>query len=390
MSKEEEVNDFSGFNLLSENGLKTPEKVVKKPKQELKKEEDDSVSNDADDKALEALEAAKKEADEIAEKKNKKHSKQSEEKSEEEEEQEEDDDSGNKKSTSSTSDEESSLKAFAGFLKEEGMAEYEDDKFEDSTEGLKRIWQDSLAKRHDDYVKSFDEDTQKYLEFVEAGGRPADFHKYYYNDASFEEFDLESEENQKHAIREGLKLSGWEDEAEIEDEISLYEDAGKLQTKAASHLSRLQKAEKENKKMIVEVQKKHAKDQEEAKRAEWKAFKDGLFEKESISGFTFSKKMKDDLWDYMTKPVDKKTGESQYNKDSSTKGAEARYIFAYLMKNNWNIESLKDTVKNKVVNDVKKKLSSFSDTRSKIKSGTSKPQEEETSSSFAGFKNFLK
>lgn len=368
MSKEEqEQNPFEGFNLLQEDSLAAPKKVVKEKKE--------VVSEDKDAIALKALEDAKKEADEIAAKKSKTETESAEEEIEEEVEVEE--------------EEPSSFKAFAGFLREEGLAEYEDEEFQDSTDGLKKIWQKGVEKRHDDYVKSFDEDTQKYLEFVENGGRPSDFHKYYYNDSSFEDFNIDSEENQKYIIKEGLRLSGVEDEAEIEDEVALFEDAGKLEPKAKAYLARLIKVEKENKALLVESQKKYAKEQEDIKKAEWKSFKDGLFEKEEISGFKFNKKMKDDLWEYMTKPLDKKTGITQYQKDSQDKGAEARYMFAYLLKNNWDVTSLSKEVKNKVVHNLKKNLSNYTDSRSKIKSGTPEKREPEDNKAFAGFKNFL-
>ena len=110
-----------------------------------------------------------------------------------------------------------------------------------------------------------------------------------------------------------------------------------------------------------------------------------LFEKEEISGFKFNSKTKQDLWDYMTKVVDKKTGATAYQKDSIDKGPEARYIFAYLMKNNWDASKLEKNLKNKVVSEVKKKLSNYSDGRSKIKSGTTREEKEQTNS-FAGFR----
>jgi len=378
MSEELEENAFEGFNLLKDNALAAPAKVVKEKKEP-------AVTETAEEKALKAdaaLVAAQLEIDEIAKKKASKLDKEL--NSEEEEGEEE------KIIQEEEAADESSFKAFAGFLREEGMAEFDDESFDDSTEGLKRVWKDSLNKEHDAWVKSFDEDTQKYLEFIENGGKPADFHKYYYNEASWLDFTIETEEDQKYAIREGLRLSGWEDEAEIEEELMLYEDAGKLESKAKPHLARLQKADKENKTLLVEAQKKYAKEQDDHQKAEWKSFRDGLMEKEEISGFKFTKKMKDDLWDYMTKPVDKKTGVTQYQADSQEKGAEARYMFAYLLKNNWDASSLSKDVKNKVVHNLKKNLSNYSDSRSKIKSGTPSKADNEEISSFAGFKGFLK
>lgn len=385
MSEQVEESVFEGFNLLKDNALAAPEKVVK----EKKKPADDKSDEDKDAKAQAALDAAKAEIDAIAAKK-----KASEPSTEEEEEDDEDTNLVNTKEVITEGVEEveqSSFKAFAGFLKEEGMAEFDEESFDDSTEGLKKVWKDSLDKEHNQWLSSYDEDTRNYLAFIENGGRPSDFHKYYYNEASWSDFTIDSVEDQKYAIREGLKMAGWEDEAEIEDEIQLYEDADKLESKARPHLARLQKADKENKALLVESQKAYAKEQEEKQKLEWKEFEAGLMEKDEISGFKFNKKMKDELWAYMTKPVDKKTKQTQYQIDSEKKGKEARYMFAYLLKNNWDVSSLSKDIKNKVVHNLKKNLSNYSDSRSKIKSGSpAKADNDNESNSFAGFRGFLK
>jgi hypothetical protein len=381
MSKEKEVkeeNPFEGFNLLKDDALAAPEKEVKAKKETTESKE---VIEDNDDTSNEdVFDSAKKEVDEIISKKSNKKSEPKEEVEEEyssDETEEEEEES-----------EEGSLKPFISHMANKGLLDWDenDEEFEDSEEYLEKIQAKTITNGIYKWRSGYDEDTQKYLEFVENGGRPSDFHKYYYNDSTFSGLRLEGdEEAQKHVIREGLIAAGWEDEDEINDEISLYEDAGKLEAKAESHLKRLQKLEGEQKDILVASQKRYAEEQKEAKRQEWDSFKKGLFEREEISGFKFNSKTKQDLWDYMTKVVDKKTGATAYQKDSIDKGPEARYIFAYLMKNNWDASKLEKNLKNKVVSEVKKKLSNYSDGRSKIKSGTSR-EEKEQANSFAGFR----
>ena len=201
-----------------------------------------------------------------------------------------------------------------------GILDYEetDEDIEDSEDGLEKVVVKTVENGINKYKQSFPEDAQKFLEFVENGGNPADFHKYYYTDASFENFDITDEDNQKYVIREALRIEGYSEE-EIEDEIKDTEDLGKLDKKASVHLKKLQKIEKEQKEQLLEAQKQYAKQQEEARQKEWENFKNGLYEKESIGGFKINKKTKDDIWDYMTKPVDKKTGITQYQKDMQDK-----------------------------------------------------------------------
>lgn len=385
MSKEQEDdNVFAGFDLLKGE---TPVKPTKEKKTVVGESTENTELNEqeaADKKAADLLEAAAKEAAEFKKKKESakddtEDSKESEEENQEEQEQEEE-------------IEEASLKPFVAHMAERGLLDYsEEDEFDDSEEGLEKIVSKTVENKVTAWKQSYPEEAQHFLEFIENGGKPADFHKYYYQDTSFENLQLKEDDEStlKHVIREGLIAAGWEDEAEIADEISLYEDAGKLYSKAESHLKRLQKLEGESKSSLLEAQKKYAEEQKALQKKEWDEFQKGLFEREQIAGFKFNPKMKQELWDYMTKPIDKKTGVTQYQKDSKEKGAEARYIFAYLMKNNWNTEKLEKDLKNKVVSGVKKTLSKYSDTRKKIASGTPTKEEGSDSSKFAGFKTYL-
>ncbi len=378
----QEENPFEGFNLLKDGALAAPEKPKKEAKKKEEKEETkkEEVSTE-DDKALAALELAKQEADEIAAKKAKK-----EEPSTEEEEEDEEEDF---KAEEESEEETGSLKPFVSHLASKGLLDWEEgEEFDDTEEGLEKLQAKTISNGINKWKSGYDEDTQKYLEFVENGGKPEDFHKIYYNDSSFEGMKLEGDEDaQKHVIREGLLAAGWDNEEEINDEIALYEDAGKLETKAASHLKRLQKLEKDNKDLLVEAQKKYAEEQNEIRKQEIADFKKGLFDADQISGFKFSPKMKEEVWEYMNKVVNKKEGLTQYQIDSKIKGKEARYIFAYLMKNNWDSTKLEKELKNKVASDVKKKLSNYSDGRNKLKSGTPKiEKQEEGQNSFAGFR----
>lgn len=380
MSEEQkEENPFEGFNLIKDNALAVPEKVVKgKTKEETTSTEETKTEDTSED----VFESAKKEVDEFASKKSKKEDSKVVEKQEEEPEEEQE-----YEQESEEESEEGSLKPFVSHLASKGLIDWEEgDEFDDSEEGLEQLQQKTISNGINKWRSGYDEDTQKYLEFVENGGRPSDFHKYYYGDASFANLRIEGDEDvQRHVIREGLIAAGWEDEDEINDEISLYEDAGKLEVKAESHLKRLQKLEGEQKNLLIAAQKKYAQEQQEIKKQEWDSFKKGLFDTDQISGFKFSPKMKEEVWDYMTRVVDKKSGATKYQLDSQEKGPEARYIFAYLMKNNWDASKLEKDLKNKVISGVKKKLSNYSDSRSKMKSGTPREAREE-SNSFSGFR----
>ena len=283
--------------------------------------------------------------------------------------------------------EESSLGAFAKYMHDRNILHIEDDEIIETEEDLERITSNTIKKGVNSYKESIPEDGQKFLEFIEAGGKPADFHKYYYGDNSFEGFKPESEDDQKYVITEALKLEGYTEE-EITEELSLYEDAGKLESKSNTLLKKLQKVEKEQKDLLLASQKEYAKKQEEDRKESWKKFEDGLFKADAIGGFKFTPKVKTDLWEYMTKVADKKTGKTAYQVDEESNG-DSRYIYAYLMKNKFDLKSLERMVETKKVSELKGKLSNFTDTRQKQRSPASNITKDESENPFANFRKIL-
>ncbi len=373
---EELENVFEGFNFLNDS---IPKSASKKDKTTPKTETIEvSEGDELTDEDLAALEASKKEFENKKKSTStKKEEVESGETPEEAEEIVEDKDVNE-------------FKGFATFLSEEGVIDLEDtDEFK-SEKDLAKVVQRTIKNGISNDRARLPEDGQKFLEFIDAGGKPSDFHTYYYGDASFEDFDITSEENQKHVIREALKLEEYTDE-EIEETLVDFEDTGKTDKKAEMYLKKLQKVEKTNKALLLETQKAYAKEQEQARIQEWDTFKKGLFEKDTIGGFKMTPKMKEDTWTYMTKIVDKKTGESQMQIDDR-ENKDARYIYAYLLKNKWDVKSLEKQVETKQVSKLRDTLSNYSDTRGKLKSPKNNLRDTETDESnpFTGFTKAFK
>lgn len=284
---------------------------------------------------------------------------------------------------------ENEFTAFAKYLAEKGVVDLDETDKVETEEDLDNVVTKTIKNGIEAYKNSKPEDAQKFLEFVDNGGNPADFHKYYYGEASFSDYNVEGdEEAQKYVISEALKLEGFTPE-EIEDEINDIVDLNKLEKKAATYLNKLKKVEKEQKEALLEAQKSYAKQQETQRVQEWKEFKDGLYNKETLGGFKVNSKMKDDIWNYMTKPVDKKTGETQYQKDSK-ENEDARYMFAYLLKNKWDIKALERQVETKQVSKLRDKLTNYTDTRNKNKAAKTQFElEDNNSNPFEAFGKIL-
>lgn len=285
-------------------------------------------------------------------------------------------------------DNKTSLKPFASYMKEKGILDYEDDDFEDTEEGLEKVVDKTIEKRVNDWKKSYPEEAQKFLDYIENGGDPKQFINLYYNTATWEGFKIDSEPTQKHVIREGLRLSGFED-SEIEEELSVYEDLGKLEAKAKQFLPKLEKNEKDFKSGLIENQKKQSIQRDKEAKEYYDSLHKTWFDKEELNGFKLNKKAKEDIWDFIYK-IDKKSGKTGLQ-ESYENNIDAQFMYAYLAKNNFDISKLEKIVKTKVTSEVRKSLSQYTDSRNKLSSGRTDKEEkpDATQSSFGGFKNVL-
>ena len=280
--------------------------------------------------------------------------------------------------------EESGIKGYAKHLYEKGVIDFDDtdEDFEDSEDGIEKLINKTVQNRINQWTQSLPEDYAKMLEFVQSGGTPKEFLDIYYGDHSWETFDLESEDNQKLAVKESLKLAG-ESEEDIKDMIDEWEVNGTLEKRAKSAITKLQKHEKAQKEELVRIQKEQAEKQKQAQLEYWNNFKKELYEKEQISGFKLTPKVKDKLWDFMTN-VDKRTGKTAYEKAIES-NKDSSYLFAYLAMNNFDSSKLEKQVETKVSNKLSGILKNYSkDTKNRISGGGSDTNY--SSDPFSGFK----
>ncbi len=374
--KEKEIveNPFEGFNI-----LKNPT---------LEKMKIDQETKELEEIEKEVIEESEEDVEPIAEAKetiktSTKEVKKEEDSSEDEIEEEEVPENKTKVTKEPIKKEEEteegfSFVPFVKHLAEKGIIDVTDtDDIEDSDLGFEKAIELTTKRGIDkaiaQYKESLPEELHKLAEFVELGGDPKQFLDLYYGERTFEGIDLSDEDTQKEVVKEGLRLSGWE-ENEIDEEIKDYEDLGKLEIKAKSHLVKLQNNEKLT---FEEIQKiafiiKY-----------WDDLKDNLFKKEELNGFPLNKKIKEEVWDFMSRP-DKKTGKTKLQEHNET-NIDAQFLYAYLAYNNWDISKLEKSVKTKVTSELRGKLGKFTDTRTKLKSGRSEVQKDEEDP-FAAFK----
>ncbi len=283
-------------------------------------------------------------------------------------------------------EESSNLKVFASWLGEKGLVDYDEETFEDSEDGLKKLMSFTVEREVENYKKSLPEDVHRLVEFIEAGGDPKNYLNTYYGQASWNDFKADDEESQKIVLREYLKALG-EDEDEITETLDTYEVSGILEKKSKAALNKLQASEKEYQNQVVESQKKYDAEQRVIAKKQYDDFKADLYAKDEIQGFKLTPKVKDNLWDFIMKAD--KTGKTGLQKHNET-NTNAQYMYAYLAMNDWDLSKLERQVKTKVNSDLASKLSNFKDGRSKLKSGqTDGFADQRSSNNFSAFKQAL-
>ena len=300
-----------------------------------------------------------------------------------------DEDSENSEITANTEEgEESTLHTFYNWLNENGVVEsLEEGKIVESEDDLKEVISTTIKKGIDEYKSSKPEEVQKFIDFVDNGGNPREFHRLYYENTSWKDADIKDESHQEQILRAAFNKTGL-DKEDIEDQLKDIKDLGKLESLAKKHLPKLIAEEDEEKESLIEAQKEYQKRQTELANKQWNDFKDDLYKKEEVQGFKLTPKVKDDLWNFMTK-VDKKTGKTPLQVHNET-NTNAQVLYAYLAMNNWDIKKLEQQVKTKVTSELTKKLKNITDSREKFaKGGSENLGSGKPNNNFSGFKTAL-
>lgn len=122
----------------------------------------------------------------------------------------------------------------------------------------KVVEHNSVPQYADDRIAQLDE-------YVKNGGKFEDFYQKQQETLSFDNLDLENEDNQKSVIRELLKYNGYSDE-QINNKISRYEDADMLYDESSDALDRLKVIRQKEIEESQKQQEEYAKQQEEQNR----------------------------------------------------------------------------------------------------------------------------
>ena len=190
------------------------------------------------------------------------------------------------------------------------MADFKDEDkpvtVEEFTNYLGKIVEhNSVPQYADDRIAQLDE-------YVKNGGKFEDFYQKQQETLSFDNLDLENEDNQKSIIRELLKHNGYSDE-QINNKISRYEDADMLYDESSDALDRLKVIRQQEIEESQKQQEEYARQQEEQNRQFFQSVQSDINNLSTIRGISIPKEDRAALYEYIFK-VDQ-DGVSQYQRD---------------------------------------------------------------------------
>ena len=198
---------------------------------------------------------------------------------------------------------------FDAFAEELGW-DVDDNEKPDSMEGLVNYIEDTV--KENSIPRYADERIAQLDQYVKNGGKFEDFYNNMSQTMEYDNLNLEDESNQKMAVRDYLKLTGYSDE-QINKKIERYEDADVLEDEAADALERL-KEHRQYELQVQQEQQEQARMQSERQAAEFvNNLGTTINSLDSIRGVQIPKQDRKALFDYITKVGS--DGLTQYQKD---------------------------------------------------------------------------
>lgn len=212
---------------------------------------------------------------------------------------------------------------FDAFAEELGW-DVSDDEKPDSMEGLINYIEDTVAENSKPQYA--DERIAQLDAYVKNGGKFEDFYNGMSQNIEYASMDMEDESNQKMAVRDYLKLSGYSDE-QIDKKIERYEDADMLEDEAIDAIERLKQHQEFQLQQQQEQQQLLRQQQEQQAQQFVVNLSNTISSLDNIRGISIPKQDRKALFDYITK-VDA-SGMTQYQKDFNANMTENLIESAY-------------------------------------------------------------
>ena len=161
-----------------------------------------------------------------------------------------------------------------------------------------------------------DERIQQLDEYVKNGGKFEDFYGKQQQSLSYDNIDMEDEDNQKAVVSELLRYNGYTDD-QIKNKISRYEDADMLEEESADALDMLKQIKQHELEMAQQQQAAYLQQQEEQSKQFYNDCMNQIKSLSSIRGVQIPKEDRAKLADYIFN-VDQ-NGVSKFQRDYNNK-----------------------------------------------------------------------
>lgn len=153
------------------------------------------------------------------------------------------------------------------------------------------VQQNSVPQYADDRIQQLDE-------YVKNGGKFEDFYGKQQQSLSYDNMDMEDEDNQKAVVSELLRYSGYTDD-QIKNKISRYEDADMLEEESADALDRLKQIKQHELEVAQQQQAAYLQQQEEQSKQFYNDCMNQIKSLSSIRGVQIPKEDRAKLADYI-------------------------------------------------------------------------------------------
>lgn len=248
----------------------------------------------------------------------------------------------------------------AGILTTEEGKEYED-----SEVGFKEILEFTANKKAEELRSKELEDVPEYykelLALAKQGVDPSDIIKMDQQAIDYNQIDIADQDNQKELYKEYLKFTGVEEE-EIEDFVDTAEASGTLEKYAKTAQKLLAKEQDKQRESLIQQQVETVEKEKAESNKRFEDFKKDILSTSEVKGIKISKDESAKLLDFMTLPVDKKTGKTA--EQIAWEDPETRKAFSYMVMNKFSLDKIEKQVTTKKTIEFKKKLAEYKDTNS--------------------------
>lgn len=173
----------------------------------------------------------------------------------------------------------------------------------------KVVQQNSVPQYADERIQQLDE-------YVKNGGKFEDFYGKQQQSISYDNIDMEDEDNQKAVVSELLRYNGYTDD-QIKNKISRYEDADMLEEESADALDMLKQIKQHELEMAQQQQAAYLQQQEEQSKQFYNDCMNQIKSLSSIRGVPIPKEDRPKLADYIFN-VDQ-DGVSKFQRDYNNK-----------------------------------------------------------------------